>query len=211
MSWRIMGLAAGGVAAVAIAALVYAQLADTQTASGSISATSTSADLYICEPSGTPGPGCGSDDTGADEIIFETLEDIRPGATVEWDLRLKNVGTVDWVITNVVLGITETVDPGADCPDITALLQGNHPATGSESEAGVFILGQSGDPVNDNPAGLTGVPSFRRDDSPGSTLRNILIASGDYEDVRLRLQLSGSGTDSCDSNEWDVSWEFTVS
>ncbi len=81
------------------AGIVLAQLGDTQTASGTINATTTSADLYICEPDSTPGPACGSDDSGADETVFETLEDIRPGDRVEWAVRLQNVGVVDWLVT----------------------------------------------------------------------------------------------------------------
>src|SRR3990172_11834758 len=44
----------------AAAVVVYAQLTDTQTASGTITVSSTAADLYICEPNATPGPDCGS-------------------------------------------------------------------------------------------------------------------------------------------------------
>ncbi len=203
MSWRLLALALGGVAALAIAALVYAQLGDTQEAGGSVNATSTSADLYICQPDATPGPACGSDDNGADELVFETLEDIRPGEVVEWGLRLKNVGSDDWTVTGVTLTVTETADPNNDCPD-DALRAGSDPTMGTPSPEGVFAVS-----TNNNIAG-TGAPEFALLESTDPA-RNIRVLAGGYEDVRLMLVLYPVGTDSCDGNEWDVSWEFTVS
>ena len=209
---RILLVVGAGIAAVVTAVVVYAQLDDSQTAAGTINATTTSADLYICEPGGTP-PACGPDDSGADETIFETLEDIRPGEVVEWALRLTNVGTVDWTVTGALLTVTETTDPGGDCPNpgfANALGAGVDPVTGFDSFGGVFILGKAGDSQNDNPTGVSGVPLFRRNAS-GATRRNIFVAVGDYEDVMLRLQLPGVGTENCDGNEWTVTWTFTVS
>ena len=185
---------------------VYAQLADTQTASGSVNATTTSADLYICEPGATPGPGCGSDDNGADEAIFEGLENIRPDETVSWDIRLLNVGSVNLIITGVNPNIVETVDPGADCRDVpgdSALTLGVKP-NGDDSLGGVFILGKNGDSINDNGAGAV---KFRRE-TASDDRRSINIAPGDFEDVRLRLRLINSDAANCEGNEWDVSWVF---
>jgi uncharacterized repeat protein (TIGR01451 family) len=197
--------------AVAGAYVVFAQLTDTQTASGSVTATSTSADLYICEPESTPGPDCGNDDDGADESIFEGLEDIRPGETVSYDIRLKNVGTVDLTVTEATLTISETVDPGADCPD-NALPAGfnsfNHPSP-PELHSGVYILGKNGDAQNDNQKSPT-VLRFRPWSNSPSDYFNINVAAGDHEDVRLALSLQGSSTEFCDGNEWNVSWQFTV-
>jgi len=200
------------VAVGVVAGVALAQMTDSQTASGTITATSTSADLYICEPDSTPGPACGSDDSGADETVFETLEDIRPGDTVQWDIRLRNGGTVDWTVTTVTLTVVEILDPGADCP-ANALLPGRYPPTAGISEAGVFVLGKAGDDLNDNAAAgsVQGAHYFTREFNANTfpSAVHIRVAAGDYEDLRLRLQLSGSGTENCDGNEWNVSWAFT--
>lgn len=206
MRWRIILLGGAAIAAaVVVAAVVYAQLGDTQTASGTVNVTTTSADLYICEPDTIKGPACGSDDSGGDETIFETLEDMLPGDQVSWDIRLKNVGSEILVISGVGLSITETVDPGADCPNF-ALQQGS--GSFGQSSGGVFILGKNGDSSNDNPDFVSGFPQFKREGS--FQLRTIGVAPGDYEDLRLRLRLNPSGTDDCDGNEWNASWQFTA-
>lgn len=186
--------------AVGGAAVVWATLGDTQSATGAVNVTTVSSDLYICEPNGTPGPACGSDDSADDEIIFETLEDMRPGDIVTWDLRLRNVGTVDWRVSGVTLISVEDVDPGNDCPS-DALRQ---------TARGITILGKNGDEVNDN-AGV-GVgdrePIFRGETT--NQQRHIDVAAGDYEDVRLRLGLDVVGTQNCDGNQWSFSWQFEV-
>ena len=66
---RVLLVVGVGLAAAVTAVVVYAQLDDSQTAAGTINATTRSADLYICEPDSTPGPACGSDDSGADEAV----------------------------------------------------------------------------------------------------------------------------------------------
>jgi len=64
--------------------VAFAQLSSVQRASGSINVTSSaSADLYICEPNSTQGPDCGADDSGADELVFETVEDMLPGDVIQ--------------------------------------------------------------------------------------------------------------------------------
>ncbi len=196
------------VAGAVSAGIVLAQLGDTQTASGTINATTTSADLYICEPNSTPGPACGSDDSGADEAVFETLEDIRPGDVVEWDIRLQNVGTVDWTVTDVIHRVVETADPGGTCGGSGALSAEALNPFGGSSPRGVFILGKNGDSINDNPSNLPGLISLRREDSTLGQ-NHVKVAAGDYEDVRLRLTLRGDRGD-CSGAEWDVSWEFEV-
>ena len=192
------------VAVGVVAGVALAQLTDSQTASGTITATSTSADLYICEPDSTPGPACGSDDSGADETVFETLEDIRPGETVTWDVRLKNVGTDDWVLANAVLTVVETADPGGDCPD-NVLWSGRN-LFDQWTNAGAFILGKAGDSINDNPVPGSSFFLFRWDYPEARAAK---VAAGDYEDIRLSLQLNTYGTENCDGNEWNVSWAFT--
>jgi len=217
------------------AAVALAQLTDTQTASGTLTASSTSADLYICEPGGVAGPACGPDDSAADETVFETLENIRPGQVVQWDIRLQNAGAQDLLLTGVALNIAEVADPGSDCPD-TALQAGRLiiVSSGSSSAArptaGVYVLGKGGDDLNDNiPFASFGtssilplVPAFSRESSTFSTV-HIKIAAGDFEDLRLRLELvafvvseffpapTPASTANCDGNEWNVSWQFTAS
>ena len=183
------------------AAVVIAQLADVQTASGNVSVTSTSADLYICEPGTATPPGCGSDDNGGDEAIFETLEDIRPGQIVWYDIRMKNIGDVTWTVMNVTLTITETSDPGGDCPDdalgpgVAIFMQTPYP-----SQAGVYPHYTDAVP---------GAPVFRRWSSTTYTGAIKASPSG-YNDVSLALQLSATGTENCDGNVWNVSWVWTV-
>ena len=207
MKWRTIFALAGGLTVfAAFVGIVVAQLTDTQTATGTITATSTSADLYICEP-GVPGPACGTDDSGADEIVFETIEDISPGEVIQWDLRLVNTGPVDFLISQTtLLTVTELTDPGSDCPD-GVLVKGPLPS-GSGSDFGIFVLGKAGDDLNDNPQGVLGASPHLNES--GTYVGNIKIAAGDYEDVRLRLQLSVANTDNCDGNEWTVTYDIVV-
>ena len=203
MKWRsLLALTGGLVAAAALLGVAVAVLTDSQTATGTITATSTSADLYICEP-GVPGPACGSDDSGADEIVFETIEDISPGETVEWDIRLQNVGTTDWILSDVTVTIVETLDPGSDCPD-AALVTGRDQIN-VNSSAGAFILGKAGDVFNDNPA--PGGSFFLMAWGTNSP-RGVFVAAGDYEDIRLRIELPTAGTENCDGNEWSLTYVF---
>ena len=188
------------VAGAVTAGVVLAQLGDTQTASGSINATTTSADLYICEPDSTPGPACGSDDSGADETVFEALENLLPGDVVEYDVRLQNIGTTVWALSEILVGISEVADSGDDCP--------NSVLTIGQGRAGIGVLGKAGDPQNDNPGGLVGFLGYN--EVGGGAQRVIKVVAGDYEDIRLQLQMSGNNAEGCDGNEWDVSWDFTV-
>ena len=73
MRWRISLIAAGVIAVGTLGALIYAQLSDTQTASGAVNVTSTSPDLYICEPDGTAGPDCGADDSGVTSRMLSSI------------------------------------------------------------------------------------------------------------------------------------------
>lgn len=230
MRWPTI-VAVSIVLSLGIALFVYAQLSDSQTASGTVTVSSTAADLYICEPGATPGPDCGADDSDADETVFEGLENIRPGEIREWDIRLKNTGTEDFVVTGAPITILETTDPGGDCPD-NALQPVQMGFFFPPAVPGVLLVGKNGDPVNDNPSGLTGLPAFAYESFGFVQTRNIKIAAGDYEDVRLRLQLpfgissSPSPTafptatpasptpagsiENCSGNEWSVSFVFTV-
>lgn len=74
-------------------------------------------------------------------------------------------------------------------------------------------MGGNGDSRNDNTVGATiGVETFVREDEPGAASRQIHIAAGDYEDVRLRVGLFDSALEKaeCEGAEWNVSWEFNV-
>ncbi len=224
MRWRIIPIVGPLLAVGALAAaVVYAQLGDSQTATGTLNVTTTSANLYICEPNNMAGPDCGSDDSLADEAVFETLEDMAPGDLAQWDLCLKNVGTRDWWVTGVTLNIVETVDPGpaptGDCPDKALRGERFDDKFGGFTVLGKLVTTATGDPIynefNDNVSeggAPPGVPAFIRDslfpsDKPKMHIR---VASGDHEDVRLRLQLDGGGTENCDANQWEASWQFTV-
>jgi len=210
---RLLLIAVAVFVAAGAGALVYAQLSDSQTASGTVNVTTTSDDLYICEPGAAPGPACGPDDSADDETIFETVEDLRPGDTSQWDIRLKNIGPVMWRITGVALSIVETADPGADCPS-NALQAARHPTNSEPSPSGVFILGKAGNDLNDNDLSGPGDPiGFLRWFNPGGATRyaQVKVAPGDYEDMRFRLQLlSVPGVENCDGNQWTASWNFTV-
>ena len=86
------------------------------------------------------------------------------------------------------------------------------------------VLGKNGDEVNDNPPAGThqGVTFFLRESLfPSQNNRvEIKVAPGDYEDVRLRLELKvtvshpfptpPTSTVNCAGNVWNVSWDFAV-
>jgi len=191
MKWHMgIALVALLVAVGVIVGVALAQLTDTQTASGTINATSTSPDLYICEPGSTPGPDCGSDDSGADEMVFESQENIWPGETKQWDIRLKNVGTAPWLITNETKAVVNL--SGSDCGGTLA----QYPTT---------ILGKAGDEANDN---VGGGATFRGETSFQNF--TVKVAPGDYEDLRLRVWFPPSVPGQCAGNQWSVTWTFEV-
>jgi hypothetical protein len=131
---------------------------------------------------------------------------LRPGQEATWDLRLRNVGNTQWVMTGVVLDIHQTSNPTGSC-DPTALNPRGVNAGGTESAYGVFILGKNGDPINDNPRTSTQL-AFANETV--NDLRVIRVAPGDYEDVRLRVLLDGTLGLGCSGAQWSVSWTFTV-
>lgn len=188
---KVIAIPIALIAVALIAGVAFATLVDSKTASGTVNATSTSPDLYICETGVTAGPACGSDDSGADEAIFESLENIKPGAIIVQDLRLVNTGSETWTVSGVVLGISELADPGLDCPDGTLkFLPKPSAANNPDSLIGVQILGKANDPLNDNTR-TDLFPIMLHRLVPGEQERNIRVLSGDFEDVRLLLQMSG--------------------
>jgi len=216
--WRFI-ITVGIASAMALTAgVILAQvMIDEQTAEGGVNAFTVtvegSADLYICEPGTIAGPDCGADDNGADEVVFEGNEDIRPGEQISWDIRLKNVGTIDWVIREVRFLVSETNDPDSDC-SADLLREGNRPTGNTSSKGGVFILGKDGDRINDNddfPEVADGSARQFATETIGLGFLPIVVAVDDYEDVRLRLEFAGLNfvdTLRCSGNEWSVQWEF---
>lgn len=144
------------------------------------------------------------------ETLFETDEGIKPGAIIVQDLRLKNVGTQTWTVSSVVLSLATVADPGDDCP-LNALKFLPVPSESNDPKAqvGVQVLGKANDPLNDNTRTAL-FPIFLHRLVPDEEERNIRILPGDYEDVRLLLQLIGAGAEGCSGNQWQVSYDFTV-
>jgi predicted ribosomally synthesized peptide with SipW-like signal peptide len=75
---------------------------DSQTASGDVN--TGTINLYLLEPST-------ADDNGEDEFIFESTENLLPGQSAQYDLRLRNDGTAPLTIT--ALDFSGSI--GADC------------------------------------------------------------------------------------------------
>jgi hypothetical protein len=199
-----------GVAALAIgvtAAVVLAQFTDEQQSAGAVTVAGPGAiDLYICEPGPqgqppVPGPSCGPDDNGtsngpagADEAIFETIEDLTPDDTTQWDIRVRNNGTLAWDLTGHDIAFTETDDPGNDCNRVPTL----EPR----------ILGKAGDPVNDNHAGFFAGWMYIEGQFAGYVVH---VDPGDYEDIRLRVTIPANAGNECIDNAWDLNVGWTTS
>lgn len=187
----------------------------TQTASGTVNATTASPDLYLCEPEES-GIGCGPDDSGADEIIFEGLEDLLPAASVWTTLRLRNIAITPVDVLSAVPTVTEVTDPGNDCdvtPSIQIGVMGKVPYT-------AFLFGSGGSAFNDNHVSgsvffLSGIQIFPRAlDDPAYDYRldagmGVHIAAGDYEDFAIQVFLAVTAPDACEENVWDIAinWE----
>ncbi len=207
MKWKFLaGLCVTFIALGTVASIVLAQWTDTQNTTGAVNVTTESAELYICE---TGGADCAVDDSGADEIIFEGVEDLYPGSTATYDFRLRNIGTLSWDVTSVTHGFTETSDPGTDCNDEPTVYftvidcNGNH-----------FY----GCTTSANPPPL---PRFRKDDLGGCGCTivptaeywqgNVHVEPGENEDMRAYVTLPSNAAVECQDNVWDLSvdWEVT--
>lgn len=203
MRWRILVtvLMLGAAAAVGAGLAIASPWTDTRTLSSEVNVASPYPDLlYICEPTGPDPDPCPGDDSGADEIIFEGLEDITPGRTLSYDIRLRNISdqseaNVDWDISAVSIQITEVVDPGDDCDAVPT----------------VWLEITS---ANDNHhAGSTppipGSPSF------GPSLCQLYecfvhVAPGEHEDMLALAELPLDTPMECEGNAWDISIQPTV-
>ncbi len=183
----------------------------TQTASGTVNATTASPDLYLCEPE-SEGIGCGPDDSGADEIIFEGLEDLLPSSFTSASLRLRNIGANPLDVLSAEPVVAETADPGADCdvtPDVVIRVLGKVP----------YVTDYWGS-VNDNHgvafANATGVQPFARalDDPRYASYSGygvaVHIAAGDYEDFVVDVILLATTPDACEENVWDITIAWQV-
>ncbi len=183
----------------------------TQTASGTVNTTSVSPDLYLCEPE-SEGIGCGTDDSGPDEIIFEGLEDLLPASFASSNVRLRNIGVSPLDVLSAEVVVTEAADPGADCnvtPVVVIRVLGRVP----------YVTGYW-ESVNDNHgvafANATGVQPFARalDDPryaqyPGYGVA-VHIAVGDYEDFVVDVILLATTPDTCEENVWDITIAWQV-
>lgn len=205
MKWRPVLIILTVVLAGLTTAVAVASLTTSQSTTGSINATSESVDLYLCETPQTTGPECGDDDSGADETIFEGLENLRPASVTSQRLRLKNVGTSDLTIVSAGLLVTEVADPGIPC-DPGVLYPLEPPPLTTAVVPGVTILT---DNLGDDVSGMPNTQSFARTSNSGFAY-NLKIGAGSYEDVLLSFALSGQGSQDCDGNEWNVSWTFTA-
>ncbi len=97
----------GAVLALVVGAGTFALFTDTQFGTGDINAGTI--DLYLSDGRG--------DDNGENEFIFEDIENLLPGNSVSWTMRLQNRGTGAWDQTDgtVILSQTVVSDPGNDC------------------------------------------------------------------------------------------------
>ena len=194
----VLAVAAGSLAVQT----VWALFTDSQSATGSVNFTSETGftDLYICDVTGIAStsptcPGVG-DDSLADEIIFESLEDMVPGQTVQWDIRLRNIGTLAWDSLDFPSGgdlsVTEASDPYGSCDSPPAI--------------SFRVLGKAGDTVNDNHSNSVST-RWQQEGRTGDQNRvQIHIEPGDFEDVRVRANLPTSAGDTCLGNVWDISF-----
>jgi len=191
----------------------------TQTTSGSVNATSSSVDLYICEPNADPAnTGCGPDDSDADETIFEGTENLLPGSIVWAPVRLRNVGSSALDITGFDASVEKVSDPGNDCPQrptATPRMLGKWWVNPNDHK---YHYGCSPGAGNDNhyygqtyelPTfyGTTMNGAVKQDDCPNSSEYGVHIATGDYEDMAVEVRLPLNELPSCE----DVVWSITVS
>ena len=208
MKWRIAGVVTALVAAGLMVGAVLGIWTATQTASGGVNATVTTApNLYLCEP----GTGdCGQDDSGADEQLFESAENLLPAAFASDQLRLRNVGSQGMDVVRAVTVVSESTDPGADCGALPTVRIG----VLSPEFPGPF---GSGDDHSFQFAQATGLQAFPRalNDPRYDSLfggQAIHIAPGGHEDVALQVLLRGDAPRTCEDNAWNVSitWEVVA-
>jgi hypothetical protein len=212
MKWRIAGVVTVLAAAGLTVSVALGVWGGTQTASGTVNATTDSPDLYLCEPAET-GVGCGPDDSGADEIIFEGLEDMLPSSAASSRLRLRNAGANPMDVLSAVPAVAEVADPDNDCeavpdalirvlgkiPYVTNLWQNVYDNHGNEfaDAQGLQIFPRA-----------IGDPQYLRDDPWHGTA--VHIEPGDYEDFRVEVILLTTLPAACEENVWDITIAWNV-
>jgi predicted ribosomally synthesized peptide with SipW-like signal peptide len=108
---------------------------DSQTATGDVNAGTVN--LYLLEPAG--------DDTGEDEVIFEGTENLLPGQSANYTLRISNTGTAPFTISSLDFsgssgGECDAVNPGDEfAPSITGVAVGDSIAAGAFVDATVTV------------------------------------------------------------------------
>ena len=213
MRWKVLTILVVLTLAGALGAgIVMGQVFQTsQQTSGPVSTASSEApSLYICEPDSTAGPECGSDDSGADEAIFETDEGLWPSVTAIWDIRLRNVDIYNWDISGATGTWEKISDPGNDCA-ITPVLS-------------LSVLGNAGGGKNDNHVSGSACdrevevpPMFCSEQQVCCGLVScsyckgtVHIAPGDYEDMRIRVRLPEDAPDECVDTAWALSIQWDI-
>lgn len=207
MKWRMAVVVVVLVAVGLTVSVVLGVWTGTQTASGSVNATTASPDLYLCEVEET-GVGCGPDDSGPDEIIFEGLEDLLPSSMASSSLRLRNIGTDPMDVLSAVPEVTEEADPGDDCdltPDVVIGVLGKVPHGWSDA------WNDNHDPWSPLGQGLQVFQRAFEDPNYHGWGYEVAvhIEPGDYEDFLVKVMLPVTAPDACEENVWDVAiaWE----
>jgi hypothetical protein len=197
-------LVAGTVAVTAaITSLVVISAAgwtDEQQATGTISVSATTPDLLaICEWNGAlPEPCPNGDDSGDDEIVWETDENLLPGSGIVND-HIRLVGrapSVQWDVTRMEHTFTEVAgtDVADDCflfPRMTIYDQEGH--HGFSNNSVVYDV-ETGSGFNSWP--------------PGSA--PLHVSGLAVEDMFFDVQIPASFPVQCQGVEWDVSIQFTA-
>ena len=216
MRWRLTSIVIALAAVGLMVSVVFGVWTGTQTASGTVNATTDSPDLYLCEAEGE-GIGCGQDDSGSDEIIFEGLEDLLPASFASSNLRLRNVGANSLDVMSVELVVTETADPGNDCdvtPEVKIGVLGKVPYSAEMSFP--FRTPSINDNHGSQFASDNGLQLFiRAVDDPLYIEESgfgmaVHIDAGDYEDFRVDVILLASTPDACEENVWDITIAWDV-
>jgi predicted ribosomally synthesized peptide with SipW-like signal peptide len=108
---------------------------DSQTATGDVNAGTV--DVYLLEPSG--------DDTAGNEVSFEGAENLLPGGTANYTLRIRNDGTAPLTIAALDFsgstgGECDAANPGDEfVPGIAGVLVGDVIAVGAFVDATVSV------------------------------------------------------------------------
>jgi len=210
MRWRILVtvLMLGAAAALGASLGLATPWTDTRALEGQVSVASPLPELlYICEPTGPDPEPCPGDDSGADEIIFEGLEDITPGRTVSYDIRLRNISdqsgsNVDWDISALSIDITEVVDPGDDCDAVPTIW--------------LEVTSENDNHYTGDAPPIPGSPSFGPALCSGGFMGQyhsdcvVHVAPGEHEDMVAFAELPLDTPMACEGNVWDISIQPTV-